>query len=61
MNIKKLYSVVEITCEHSRYNTVNDCVMGFIEIFEQENPGFEIINGTVEWSEESFYCLAKEL
>ena len=61
MNIKKLYTVVEITCEHSRYNTVNDGVIEFIEKFELENPGFEIINGTVQWCEESFYFLAKDL
>lgn len=60
MNIKKMYTVVEITCEHSLLSTTNDGVIEFIEKFELEYPNFEIITGTVEWTEDAFICLAKD-
>ena len=61
MNIKKMYTVVEITCDHELLNTFNDGVIEFIEKFENAYKNFEMINGTIEWNEDGFVCLAKEL
>ena len=61
MKINKLYTTVEVTCNHSRYDSFDMGFIEFIEKFELANPNFEIINGTVEWAEEYFYFLAKEL
>lgn len=61
MNIKKMYTVVEITCEHELLNTVNDGSIEFMEKFQNAYKNFEVIFGTIEWTEDAFVCLAKDL
>ena len=40
MNIKKMYTVVEITCEHSLLNTTNDGIIEIIGSFDLAHLDF---------------------
>jgi hypothetical protein len=60
MKIKKLYTVVEIMCEHSLLNTYDDGEFVFTAKFENAQANFKVITGSVEWMEDGFVFNAKD-